>query len=66
MPSRAADSGMMLSVVPAVTWAIVITAGSNTLTWRVTIVWSAITSSAAIVIGSSARMGWRRGRRGPG
>ena len=48
---------MMFVVVPATTWAIVTTAGSNASTRRVTISWSASTISAATVIGSTAVCG---------
>ena len=51
---------MMLFVVPPVTRVIVMTAGSNTSTRRVTAVWRARISSAATVIGSSGEV--RRGR----
>ena len=57
VPKRNTDSGMMLFVVPAVIWAIVTTAGSNTSTRRVTIACSARTISAATAIGSRAVWG---------
>ena len=48
---------MMLFVVPAVIWAIVTTAGSNTSIRRVTIACRARTISAATTIGSSEACG---------
>ena len=57
VPSNEADSGMMLSVVPARIRPIVTTAGSNTETLRVTMAWIAVTISHAIGTGSSASCG---------
>jgi hypothetical protein len=57
VPSRFAVSGMTLRVVPASILAMVRTAGSNTLTRRVTSVWKACTISQAIGIGSRQSCG---------
>ena len=57
VPSIRATSGMMLLVVPLSMWAIVTTAGSNTSTSRVIIVWMAPTMAAAAAIGSRAVCG---------
>src|SRR5438093_1000369 len=57
VPSRLAVSGITLRVVPASIFATVTTAGSKTLTWRVTSVWNACTISHAIGIGSRQSCG---------
>ena len=57
MPDTLACSGITLVVVPAVMCATVTTAGSNTLTRRVTMLCSAITISQATGIGSSVLWG---------
>ena len=57
VPSISAVSGMTLSVVPAVIFAMVTTAGSKTLTRRVTVVWIACTMAQATGTGSSASDG---------
>jgi hypothetical protein len=57
VPCRKAVSGMMFVVVPAVTLAMVTTAGSKMSIRRVTIVCSASVISAATAIGSTAWWG---------
>ena len=57
VPAISAVSGITLSVVPAAILAMVTTAGSKTLTSRVTIVWMACTIAHATGIGSSAAAG---------
>jgi hypothetical protein len=57
VPSRNADSGITLFVVPASMCATVTTAGSKTFTDRVTIVWRARAISHAAGMGSRARCG---------
>ena len=54
---QSAVSGITFDVVPALMWATVTTAGSNTSMVRVTIVCSACTISQATGIGSSAWCG---------
>jgi hypothetical protein len=63
--SKCAESGTTCGQVPAWNRPTVTTTGSNTSNRRVTIVSSAMTISQAAGIGSNARWGPRRDRRGP-
>ena len=57
VPRISAVSGITFDVVPALMWATVTTAGSNTSMRRVIIVWMACTISQATGMGSSAWCG---------